>query len=146
MTDKFIDIETAQVSSDDLLSRYSELDARKAKLKDDLTHVEAELKELHEPLLTYFQQRNIQSHKANGRLLYLEQTRVAAKVDPTMPPQVIVDQLREAHFEQYAPRHVNWQGLGKFFRDLDDEGEKIPMTIAGIVQMDTSWKIKGRKA
>ena len=124
----------------ELLKQYSELAAKKAQLKTDLVAVEATMKELQEPVMSWFQEAGVQRINIGNRTLYLRRELWAGRVDG-VSNEMACEVLKLAGLEEFAVPKVNTQKLSAWCRELDAAGESLPAGFDGVIKVSETFKI-----
>ena len=128
------------------VEKFSRLEGERAELKSDLAKIEAEIKKLHGPVLTYFQAHGVQNMACEGRTLYLKRDVHAAKVNAKTDPEDLVRILHATGFEDLAPHRVSWQSLSALFREREKNGEEaVPEALQSHFTIAEQFKVGSRK-
>lgn len=127
------------------VERYAKLENERADLKASLARIESDLKELKEPVLSYFQAHGIQNTKVHGRTLYVKRELWAGRAEGVTSAEAI-SALRAAGLDEYFGERIETQSLSAYLRELDREEQEMPLPLQGVIVANEVFKVGSRKA
>ena len=132
----------------ELLKEYALLTEERAWVKDRLKVIEGKIAELMPRALAVFEEQGVSSIKVGDRTIYTARAATfPKKLDARMTADDIANELIERGFGDYAHPRVNWSGLGAFFRERQEAGERaVPAELVGLFSFEEKWEVRSRKA
>ncbi len=125
------------------VKEFLNLTLRKKQLEEELKQVTQGLEVLQGPLLNYFEQHGLSSVKADGHTVYLHR-QVWASID-TGDPKAL-EAMENAGLGAFIRPQVNTQTLSSWVRELEEEGEKVPMSLKPYLKITEKYGLRTRKA
>jgi outer membrane biogenesis lipoprotein LolB len=128
------------------VQQYAELEVRRSELKDELTAVESQLKDLEPLVLEWFQAEGVQRIKIGERTLYLNRQIWAGRCDGVSDAQVVAA-LEGAGLSEFCGMKVNMQSLSAWMREREKEGQDpVPVELSAELRANEVHKVGSRRA
>lgn len=127
--------------------KYSALMDSKIATEEQLKKINIEIGKLTPVVLDYFQRQGIDSVASGGRTLYLRRELHTNK-SPDVTTEQACDKLVSVGLGEYAGKRVNIQGLSAHVRELEQDGQPIPLIeeqFGGAFRIAEVFKIGSRK-
>jgi len=123
---------------------YVELEKKKADLEAQLDVVKAQISDMKEPVLAFFQQNGIDRTSLNGRTLYLKRELWCGRVEGKTSEDAVAA-LRERGYEEFAKESVNTQGMSALMRERDKDGkDPVPEDLRDVFCSNEVFKVISR--
>jgi hypothetical protein len=125
--------------------RYGKTLNERLELEAKVKELKAIEKKLHDRVLEYFEDQQIQKISVDGRTLYARREIWARKVNGASEA-AIVRALDEAGLADFHADKPSWSSLSAKLREFDADGEPIPSQLEGLIEANEVWKVGNRKA
>jgi hypothetical protein len=138
---------TGLTASHPLLQRLADLTKEKAGIKDRLSNIEEEMRQIQGTMVDQFLQAGTQSVKgSDGRTYFLWQTD-RAKVKEGVDREAAIATLFGSEDSRHLVRlDFNLNSISSWLRSLKEEGREMPPTVAAVIEVEHSAEIRVRGA
>ncbi len=127
------------------VKRFVQLTKQKRDLATEAKAVNEELAKLQEPVLEYFNEQGMQSMNIDGMTLFIG-SKLYAKRCVDISVEEAIKALQEAHLDTFTAPAINTQGLSKYFREAEDNGEEVPSCLEGKIDVNRYYEVVARKS
>ena len=129
----------------DQLKQFVLLTTKKRELETQVKKINADLKQLQDPVLSYFHDQGIKSTNIDGMSVFIS-SKLYAKKCPDVSPEEAMRALAEAALDAFVSPAINTQGLSKYFRELEELGEEVPSCLDGKIDVNRYYEVVARKS
>jgi len=129
------------------VKKYSTLLTKRLALEEEVKALNAQLAELQQPVLSYFQRQGVSSLSLNGRTLYIRSELWVSKASDATTEEAC-RRLKRIKLGEYTGSRVNTQSLSAYVRELRDQGQEIDdisKMLGDKFKVSEVWKIGSRK-
>lgn len=127
------------------VKRFIELTKTKRDLATQAKVVNEELATLQDPVLEYFNEQGMQSMNLDGMTLFIS-SKMYAKRCIDISVEDAIRALEEAHLDTFTAPAINTQGLSKYFREAEENGEEVPSCLEGKIDVNRYYEVVARKS
>jgi LPS O-antigen subunit length determinant protein (WzzB/FepE family) len=128
------------------IEKYAKLTARKRALDNELTQVKAQMAELQESVLSYFQSHGMERTTVGGETLYIRRE-LWVSYQEDADREAAIGHLHALGMEEMAPHRLNTQRISAWAREREKEGlEAIPGELKPYLKASETFKIGARSA
>ncbi len=129
----------------DQVKRFVELTKQKRAFDAEVKLINSELKQLQDPVMTYFNDQGVQSMNVDGMTMFIT-GKLYAKRCPDVSLDDAIKALEEARLDSFTAPAINTQGLSKYFREAEENGEEVPSCLEGKIDVNRYYEVVARKS
>lgn len=131
------------MTNDEKINTYIELEKRKKKLQSELNKVKKKLNKLEGDLLEYFEETGTSSINRNGITLYLHSQLWANPINGDY--ERACKALKDAGLDDYVRERFNTHQVSAFVREIKEQGEDLPEQLEENLNIHERFSLRSRK-